>query len=114
MTTKNDLQNTIDTLKKELAEKDKEVRNTNINFNKLMTANNDLLAQIKETNTALNSNQFQTNPYLNLNLEGQPYLDENMINTNMSIMVKQRLAGLYSTLTGGTSANGTGSVAMNV
>ena len=114
MTTKNDLQQTIDTLKKELAEKDKEVRNTNMNFNKLMTANNDLLAQIKETNTALNSNQFQTNPYLHLNLEDQPYLDENMINTNMSIMVKQRLAGLYSTLTGGASANGTGAVAMNV
>ncbi|MBQ6628767.1 MAG: hypothetical protein IJH65_08130 [Methanobrevibacter sp.] len=95
---------TIDTLKTELNNKDKELRDTEMEFKKLMEANNDLLT---ENNNLKKENQMNyTNPYTNLTLDGQPYLDENMINTNMSIMVKQRMAGLYSTLTNkGASLN---------
>lgn len=102
MKSKSDLQNIIDSLKTELASKDQQLRNSEMNFKKLMEANNDLIAQTKEQTNQIN--QMLQIPYTNLDLDGQPYLDENMINTNMSIMVKQRLAGLYSTLT----SNGTG------
>ena len=96
--------NTINMLKDELNNKDKELRDTEMEFKKLMEANNDLLT---ENNNLKKENQMNyTNPYTNLELEGQPYLDENMINTNMSIMVKQRMAGLYSTLTNSTSNQG--------
>ena len=96
--------NTINMLKDELNNKDKELRDTEMEFKKLMEANNDLLT---ENNNLKKENQMNyTNPYTNLELEGQPYLDENMINTNMSIMVKQRMAGLYSTLNNSTGTKG--------
>lgn len=101
MKSKNDLQNTIDTLKNELAQKDKVLRTQEMNFKKLMEANNELIAQTKEQTQQIN--QMLKVPYTNLELEGQPYLDKNMINTNMSIMVKQKLAGLYSALTNSNS-----------
>lgn len=97
MTNKKD--NTINLLKDELNSKDKELRNTEMEFKKLMEANNDLLA---ENNNLKKENQMN---YPDLNLEGQPYLDENMINTNMSIMVKQRMAGLYTVLNNGATLN---------
>lgn len=101
MKTKTDLQATIDDLKSELNNKDKQLRQTEINFKKLMEANNELIAQTKEQTATIN--QLNQIPYANLELADQPYLDENMINTNMSIMVKQKLANLYSTLTKGNN-----------
>ena len=97
---------TINTLKQELNNKDKELRQTQMDFKKIMEANDVLLNENKQKEQQIN--QMYQIPYTNLDLDGQPYLDENMINTNMSIMVKQRLAGLYSTLTGSNNGNGTG------
>lgn len=92
----------INTLKQELNTKDKELRQAQMDFKKMIEANDVLLNENKQQSQQIN--QMLQIPYTNLDLDGQPYLDENMINTNMSIMVKQRLAGLYSTLT----SNGTG------
>lgn len=102
MTTKKD--DTINTLKQELGKKDEELRQTQMNFNKVMTANNELIQENKQLQASATQQEMMSNPYLDLTLNKQPYLDENMINTNMSIMVKQKLAGLYSTLT--ATANG--------
>ena len=102
---------TITTLKEELNNKDKELRTTQMEYKKVLEANNDLLTQTKEQSNQIN--QMLQIPYLNLDLDGEPYLDENMINTNMSIMVKQKLAGLYSTLTN-QNGNGTNTMSMGV
>ncbi|MBO7044124.1 hypothetical protein J6W34_06295 [bacterium] len=112
MTTKKD--DTINTLKQELGKKDEELRQSQINFNKVMTANNELIEENKQLQASATQQEIMSNPYLDLTLDKQPYLDENMINTNMSIMVKQRLAGLYSTLTATANGESNGVSGMSV
>lgn len=100
MTTKKDLENLnnrISNLEKQVEAKDKQLNEQQKNYSKLVQIANDLQAQTVSQQTYIN--QIAQIPFNNLELnEDTPYLDENQINTNMSIMVKQKMGGLFTSL----------------
>lgn len=83
----------------------KDLQNANLNMAQL----NDTLVKTNQTlSQNLDKSLFPNNPFNNLNLNGQPYLDPNQINTNMSVMVKQKMSGLSEELgNGGDVSNQT-------
>lgn len=79
----------------ELKTQVKDLQKANLNMAQL----NDTLVKTNQTlSQNLDKSLFPNNPFNNLNLNGQPYLDPNQINTNMSIMVKQKMSGLSEEL----------------
>ena len=100
MVNKKDLQSEINKQKAINENLQKQVDNLQGAYNKLLNANDIVVGQNKNLQTELN-NEIMKNPYTNLTLESlysSPYVDSNVINTNMSIMTKQKLAGLSSDL----------------
>lgn len=100
MVNKKDLQVEINKQKAINENLQKQVNNLQGAYNKLLNANDIVVGQNKNLQTELN-NEIMKNPYTNLTLESlysSPYVDSNVINTNMSIMTKQKLAGLSSDL----------------
>ena len=89
----------------ELKEQVKNLQNANVNMAQL----NDTLVKTNQTlSQNLDKSLFPNNPFNNLNLNGQPYLDPNQINTNMSVMVKEKMSGLSEELgKGGDVSNQT-------
>lgn len=89
----------------ELKTQIKDLQKSNINMAQL----NDTLVKTNQTlSQNLDKSLFPNNPFNNLNLNGQPYLDPNQINTNMSVMVKQKMSGLSEELgNGGDVSNQT-------
>ena len=82
----------------ELKTQVKDLQNANFNMAQL----NDTLVKTNQTlSQNLDKSMFPNNPFNNLNLNGQPYLDPNQIDTNMSVMVKQKMSGLSEELTTG-------------
>lgn len=92
-----------------------EIQELKTQVNDLQKANlsmaqlNDTLVKTNQTlSQNLDKSLFPNNPFNNLNLNGQPYLDPNQINTNMSVLVKQKMSGLSEELgTGGDVSNQT-------
>ena len=82
-----------------------DLQKANLNMAQL----NDTLVKTNQTlSQNLDKSLFPNNPFNNLNLNGQPYLDPNQINTNMSVMVKQKMSGLSEELgNGGDVSNQT-------
>ena len=68
----------------ELKTKIKQLETSNLNMAEL---NNTLVQDNKTLSQNLNQSLMPNNPFNNLNLAGEPYLDPNQINTNMSVMV---------------------------
>ena len=75
----------------ELKTKIKQLETSNLNMAEL---NNTLVQDNKTLSQNLNQSLMPNNPFNNLNLAGEPYLDPNQINTNMSVMVKQNMMAL--------------------
>ena len=75
----------------ELKQKIKQLETSNLNMAEL---NNTLVQDNKTLSQNLNQSLMPNNPFNNLNLAGEPYLDPNQINTNMSVMVKQNMMAL--------------------
>ena len=72
----------------ELKQKIKQLETSNLNMAEL---NNTLVQDNKTLSQNLNQSLMPNNPFNNLNLAGEPYLDPSQINTNMSVMVKQNM-----------------------
>ena len=75
----------------ELKQKIKQLETSNLNMAEL---NNTLVQDNKTLSQNLNQSLMPNNPFNNLNLAGEPYLDPDQINTNMSVMVKQNMMAL--------------------
>ena len=87
----------------ELKAKIKQLEQSNLNMAEL---NNTLVQDNQTLSQNLNQSLMPNNPFVNLNLTGEPYLDPSQINTNMSVMVKQNMMALNSELgNGGNVSN---------
>lgn len=87
----------------ELKAKIKQLETSNLNMAEL---NNTLVQDNKTLSQNLNQSLMPNNPFNNLNLAGEPYLDPDQINTNMSVMVKQNMMVLNQELgNGGNVSN---------
>ena len=78
------------------------LKQSNIN---MINLNSDLVKSNQTLSQNLDAKNFPNNPFNNLNLNGEPYLDPNQINTNMSIMVKQKMSGIDGLTDGGNVSN---------
>ena len=88
----------INDLKSEVAK----LKQSNIN---MINLNSDLVKSNQTLSQNLDAKNFPNNPFNNLNLNGEPYLDPNQINTNMSIMVKQQMSDINGLTQGGNVNN---------